>query len=838
MSQIDAIVGKAKKKHSAKGSKKKKRSTVDQSSKGRKNNKAFNVANIVSAKKTIQRNLDKAQQKEVVPLVNRIEAVPPPSMVVVMGPKGVGKTTFIRSLVKIYTGQNLTDSTGPITVVAGSKKRITFFECPLDLYAMTDLAKVADLIILMIDASYGLEMETFEFLNILQLHGFPKVIGVLTHLDRFRSMKSLQNTKKQLKHRFWTEIYKGAKMFDLMGVVNGKYRKHEIKRISLHISRLKFRPLVWRNTHPYLVVDRVEDVTPAVKKRSKINGFRDGDDEDDDQSADDAFFGEDGEKEVTLYGYVRGSHLKPSTKVHLIGAGDFDIHSITQLPDPCPLKHPDAQQLKLSRKKDHLLYAPMANVGRVSMDRDSLYIDLKHINYTKKDQLYLPDQEQVDDNDLVNNEGTPMDLLRSMQDVKVGLDQQLKKATSRGDLDLFANTPATVQHLRSNKDNFEDEYDREEEDDASGEDDDDNDDEDQSSNEDEEEYHVEDDEDEELNDDEIDDEDDYDPESHDSEYDEDEKDQNESDDDISFFKQQQAQRNSKEKGVAGSLLNNNFNDIMNDIYGDSWVHTSRQNQNKSDSNKGKNFNQEAVHDDFFQVKDVSFKSNRTSEYEMNRIDSSRYYYQSYQVIASHSPNASVFTALSLNEKLRRSIFNRNSKNYKIMKTRFVTGGWKNPISVSGAATSNDEDSEEVNFDDDEVVDGDFEDLEAQNEQSPDDEDDDNDNDDNDESDEEDEDGDDDDGESDEDESEDASDDDLDDEEVQEQMNEDIDRKLREMNAQKKAMFKAKFDEGYDKQKAVSLIFRISLIEIVDVLTVSVIIRVKVSRMMIGMLIWI
>ncbi len=29
-----------------------------------------------------------------------------------------------------------------------------------------------------------------------------------------------------------------------------------------------------------------------------------------------------------LYGYVRGSHLKAGMKVHLIGAGDFDMAAV------------------------------------------------------------------------------------------------------------------------------------------------------------------------------------------------------------------------------------------------------------------------------------------------------------------------------------------------------------------------------------------------------------------------------------------------------------------------------------------------------------------------------
>jgi ABC-type phosphate transport system ATPase subunit len=34
-------------------------------------------------------------------------------------PRGVGKSTLIRSLVKMYSGQNIVDIKGPITVAAG-----------------------------------------------------------------------------------------------------------------------------------------------------------------------------------------------------------------------------------------------------------------------------------------------------------------------------------------------------------------------------------------------------------------------------------------------------------------------------------------------------------------------------------------------------------------------------------------------------------------------------------------------------------------------------------------------------------------------------------------------
>mmetsp|Transcript_9528 Transcript_9528/g.17318 ORF Transcript_9528/g.17318 Transcript_9528/m.17318 type:complete len:1164 (+) Transcript_9528:3-3494(+) len=400
----------------AKEAKKDKRAKKDGSRVERHNHRAFSVANVVRTQRTVQRNLDRGQKKEYVPLDDRRAqdaSMAPPSMVVVMGPPGVGKSTLIRSLVKMYTNHNLTTVTGPITVVTGRQRRITLFECPNDTAAMLDCAKIADLVLLCVDAKFGFEMETFEFLNVLQTHGFPKVMGVFTHLDQFRTTKNLRKTKKLLKHRFWTEIYQGAKMHYFSGVINGKYLKNEVKQLSMFISRVKYRPLVWRNTHPYVVVDRHEDITHPNKVEE-------------DPSCD---------RSVTFYGYVRGTHLKPGMKVHVIGVGDFPMTEVSVLPDPCPL--PDNENKKKSlKKKDSLLFAPLSNVGAVSFDKDAVYIDIGHANYTKKENLAL-EKEEEDSNDSDSEDereydaDEPAGLLRSLQDVKSGLNEKIEQATLR-----------------------------------------------------------------------------------------------------------------------------------------------------------------------------------------------------------------------------------------------------------------------------------------------------------------------------------------------------------------------------------------------------------------------
>ncbi|KAG2495424.1 hypothetical protein HYH03_006371 [Edaphochlamys debaryana] len=340
------------------GRKAEKRKTADKKKRGvtdeqrRQNPKAFAFQSAGKAKAQQARTAEKDQRRLHAPMLDKAAEEPPPFVVLVQGPPGVGKSTLIRCLVKHYTRQNLSDVRGPITCVAGKKRRITLVECPSDLCGMMDAAKYADLVLLMIDGAFGFEMETFEFLNLLQVHGFPKVMGVLTHLDGFREPARLKKTKKKLKQRFWTEIYDGAKLFYLSGIQHGKYLKREVLNLARFISVTKSRPLTWRLAHPYTLVDRFEDVTPRETVRANPKCDRD----------------------VILYGYLRGTNLKTLQRVHIAGVGDFTMQELDSLPDPCPL--PGAAKRRALNERERLLYAPMADVGGLLYDKDAVYIDI------------------------------------------------------------------------------------------------------------------------------------------------------------------------------------------------------------------------------------------------------------------------------------------------------------------------------------------------------------------------------------------------------------------------------------------------------------------------------
>ena len=363
------------------------------------NPKAFGVKSSLRARQSRSRKADREQKRLHAPVLDKTPDEPPPMVVLVHGPPGVGKSTVIKSLVKHYARQNISDTKGPISVVSGKNRRITLIECPKNLTGMIDASKIADLVLLVIDGNFGFEMETFEFLNLLQVHGFPKVMGVLTHLDMYKNKERLKKVKKGLKARFWNEIYEGAKLFYFSGLINGKYPKREVLNLARFISVQKVRPLTWRNQHPYVVADRMEDITPPdiIHQDPKCD------------------------RDLCMYGYVRGSNLRIQSRVHIAGAGDYDIFDVSQLPDPCPL--PEKGHRKSLSDKSRLIYAPMANLGNLMYDKDATYID-------------IPDWKVQFSGAKVtgNNDGTGEQMVLDLQQTNQPVDEKLSQST----IQLFA----------------------------------------------------------------------------------------------------------------------------------------------------------------------------------------------------------------------------------------------------------------------------------------------------------------------------------------------------------------------------------------------------------------
>ncbi|KAH8925719.1 DUF663-domain-containing protein [Atractiella rhizophila] len=404
--------------------------------------KAFAPRSFRRAEKQARRNVELDQNKLHVPAVDRTfggtasgsgqtsqkgsvvvtsvgddDLGPPPVIVAVVGPSGVGKSTLIRSLVRRYTKNTLPNIKGPATVVSGKTRRLTFMECPNDLGAMVDVSKVADLVLLVIDGSFGLEMETFECLSALSSHGLPKLIAVLTHLDLIKSSQQLKEQKKKLKHRFWTEVYDGAKMFYLSGVLNGRYPDREILNLSRFISVAKFRPLSFRNSHPYVLADRMDDLTPSATLQSSPTSDR----------------------TIALYGYVRGVPFRPPTsttpvRIHLPGSGTDSLPVIRMvgISDPCPLPTKESERKRKLSDKHKIVHAPMTGGagGAVEWDGEKIWINTKG-DFTKKGSEEVESDEEV---------GEGVQMVLDLQEAKSTLRDGIEKSQIR----LFENSKGTL----------------------------------------------------------------------------------------------------------------------------------------------------------------------------------------------------------------------------------------------------------------------------------------------------------------------------------------------------------------------------------------------------------
>lgn len=336
-------------------------------------------------------------------LLKHEEINTPPRVIVVQGSSESGKTTLIKSLVYHYTKQKVNEIKGTITIRTNKNNRITFIECPNDINGMIDCAKICDLALLVIDASIGFEMETFEFLSILKNHGMPSTMGVLTHLDYFKDNKELRKTKKRMKMRFWKDVYDGAKLFYLSGVVFDRYPKVEVHNLARFISVSKYQELSWRTKHSYVVADRFDVIHNAETHLDKSL--------------------------VSFYGYVRGTYLEENSKLHLMGIGDYPIKSATRIQDPVPVESRkpahmskeefENEQGKKKRRtlkdKERIVYAPFSSLGALNFDKTSGYITIpdKYVVFSKTEDT---------NNIVAGNEGQRM--VRELQDRKFRAQQR------------------------------------------------------------------------------------------------------------------------------------------------------------------------------------------------------------------------------------------------------------------------------------------------------------------------------------------------------------------------------------------------------------------------------
>ncbi|KAH0573441.1 Ribosome biogenesis protein BMS1 [Spironucleus salmonicida] len=272
-----------------------------------------------------------------VPTVNITAKLPPPDVVAVIGPAQSGKTTIVKQLIKQWTGVQVTPI-GPVTVSASKTKRITIFDVPSNIPAVLDAARVADLVIIVINAEKDIETDVFEYLNVLQAIGFPKVFTVVTHEDCFAKVSHKQRNNKKLRERIYKEIYQGSKIF-FLDWQSHSYKNDQMATLSRCISQQNYNiPLSWRSQHGCVLVDRVEQ---------HVNNT------------------------TTCFGFVHGTFINTHQKFHIPGYQDVDPVNFEVLQDPAM-----PENRKVLQKEKPVVYGPMSEINDVRIDDAGVHVKI------------------------------------------------------------------------------------------------------------------------------------------------------------------------------------------------------------------------------------------------------------------------------------------------------------------------------------------------------------------------------------------------------------------------------------------------------------------------------
>lgn len=301
--------------------------------------------------------------------------------------------------------------------------------------AMADLANVADIVLLMVDASIGFEMQTFEFLTLLQIKGFPRCMGVMSHMDTYKDNKKLKKMKKFFKRRFDDETTPESKLFFTGGFKNKYYLHHDVINIARFLSVILPRKTEWKKDHPHMIIDRMEVLTEGVLHDENVI-------------------------DVAFFGYIRGSTFFNQPAATLVGLGKRALKELKAVEDPCPPleknieqapepviegEEPEDEENGEKKKKanrsrtlelnQRVLYAPQSNVGVLAFDETGGYITIpdKFVIFTKK---------EGEDDPHANNEGVKM--MRELHQAK----QRLDLAVDEDEVELITGVPLREKELK------------------------------------------------------------------------------------------------------------------------------------------------------------------------------------------------------------------------------------------------------------------------------------------------------------------------------------------------------------------------------------------------------
>ncbi|XP_073141798.1 uncharacterized protein [Henckelia pumila] len=179
---------------------------------------------------------------------------------------------------------------------------------PGDLLACMEMAKIADLIAFVAspnafseesDSGFLIDPFVSQCLSAFRTLGLPSTMVLIRDLPD--DLKGENELKKMCMSELASEFPEDCKCYSAD-------KKDELHKILEKEQRLKVPH--WRNQRPYLVAQKVDLVANDCSSKHCT---------------------------IVLTGYLRARGLSINQLVHVTGAGDFQLHKIELLKDPCTL---------------------------------------------------------------------------------------------------------------------------------------------------------------------------------------------------------------------------------------------------------------------------------------------------------------------------------------------------------------------------------------------------------------------------------------------------------------------------------------------------------------------
>jgi hypothetical protein len=195
-------------------------------------------------------------------------------LISIIGPEQSGKTTLMKSIVNYITKIKRSDTSKIISILNSKKELTILIESGTDIFSNLQCIRLSNLMVFVIDGFFGLELNTFETLTASNNLHFKKYVFALTHLDLFKTWKSLKKAKKRIKDRLMKATNGCCKIFYFSGIKqNDFYFSGEILNLTRYLKNFISKNTLPPKNENYALITKIEFFKAQNKDFTILTGY-------------------------------------------------------------------------------------------------------------------------------------------------------------------------------------------------------------------------------------------------------------------------------------------------------------------------------------------------------------------------------------------------------------------------------------------------------------------------------------------------------------------------------------------------------------------------------------